>query len=71
MELLGHMGQMEARFDPFGDCIISTQDRCIVCAKCTMAWKSFWPHPMELLGDVDQMEPRFSLFGDNINLDAR
>jgi hypothetical protein len=29
MELLGDVGQMEARFDPFGDSVISTQDSCM------------------------------------------
>jgi hypothetical protein len=36
MELLGNVGQMEACFSPFGDCVNSTQDRCIVCAKHTI-----------------------------------
>jgi ferredoxin len=33
--------------------LVSVQDRCIVCAKCTTgSEKSFWPHMMEQLGDV-------------------
>jgi hypothetical protein len=68
MEILGDIGQTEARFGPFETVLILTQDRCTVCAKCTRAWKSFWPHLMELLGDVGQMEARFHLFADNVNL---
>ena len=36
MELLGYEGQVEARFSPFGDCAILTQDRCSVCDECTI-----------------------------------
>ena len=25
---------------------VSVQDRCMVCARCTKAYKSFWTHPM-------------------------
>jgi len=31
---LGYKAQVEARFGPFGDSVILTQDRCSVCAKC-------------------------------------
>jgi hypothetical protein len=51
--------------------LILAQDRCMVCAECTRARKSFWPQPMELLGDIGQMKAHFSLFGDNVNLDVR
>jgi hypothetical protein len=37
MELLSIMGQVEAHFGPLGDMLISTQDRCMVCAKCTIS----------------------------------
>ena len=32
--------------------LISTQDRCTVCAECTMAQKSVWMHLMALHGDM-------------------
>jgi hypothetical protein len=51
--------------------IVSVQDRCMVCAKCTQAHKSFWMHPMELLDDMGHVESRFGLFGDSANVDAR
>ena len=51
--------------------LVSVQDRCTVCAKHTMAQKSFWMHPMVLLGDEAQVEARFGLFGDSANLDSR
>ena len=33
MVLLGDVGQVEARFGPFGDSVILTQDRCTVCTE--------------------------------------
>ena len=40
MVLLGDVGQVEARFGPFGDSVILTQDRCTVCTECTIGTKS-------------------------------
>jgi hypothetical protein len=51
--------------------LILEQDSCTVCAKCTIAQKSFWTHPIVLLGDVAHVEARFSPFRDSANLDAR
>ena len=51
--------------------LVLVKDKCTVCAKHTMAQKSFWMHPMVLLGDEAQAEAQFSLFGDSANLDAR
>ena len=51
--------------------LVSLQDRCKVCAKHTMAQKSFWTHQMVLLGDEAQAEACFSPFGGGANLDAR
>ena len=36
MLLQGDVGQVEAHFGLFGDSVISMQDRCMVCAKCTI-----------------------------------
>jgi hypothetical protein len=33
MDLLGDVGQVEARFSSFGDVLISMQDRCTVCTE--------------------------------------
>jgi hypothetical protein len=35
-ELIGDVAQVDARFGPFGDSLILTQDRCTVCAKRTI-----------------------------------
>jgi hypothetical protein len=35
MVLLGDVGHVESHFGPFGDGVISVQDRCTVFAKCT------------------------------------
>ena len=51
--------------------LVSVHDRCMVCAKHTMAQISFWTYQMILLGDEAQVEARFGLFGDSANLDAR
>ena len=36
MELLGDVGHVESHFFLFGDVIVSVQDRCMVCARCTI-----------------------------------
>ena len=33
---LGDVGQVEARFGPFGDSVILVQDRCTVCTERTI-----------------------------------
>ena len=50
---------------------VSLQDRSKVCAKHTMAQKSFWTHQMVLLGDEAQVEARLGPFGDIANLHSR
>jgi hypothetical protein len=52
MDLLGDIGHLESRFNPFEDAVLFVQDRCTVCAKDTIGTKSFWTHPMVLLGEV-------------------
>ena len=39
MELLGDVDLVESRFGPFGDSVVSVQDRCTDCAKCTIGSK--------------------------------
>jgi uncharacterized membrane protein len=52
--------------------IASVQDRCTVCAKCTIASeKSFWTHLMVLLDDEAQMVAHFGPFGYSANLCTR
>jgi hypothetical protein len=36
MVVLGHVGHVESRFGPFGEVLVSVQDRCTVCAKHTV-----------------------------------
>jgi hypothetical protein len=36
MVLPGDVGHMESHFGPFGDRLLSVQDRCTVCAKRTI-----------------------------------
>jgi hypothetical protein len=35
---------------------VLVQNRCRVCAKCTIGSKLFWTHPKVLLGDEAQLE---------------
>ena len=51
--------------------LVSLHDKCTVCAKHTMAQKSFWMHQMVLLGDETQVQACFGLFRDSTSLDAR
>jgi hypothetical protein len=70
MELLGDLGQMEARFSPFGDSLnLSTRLVHRLGQPMPSAQKSFSAQTMELLGDVGHMEARFGLFGDCAILD--
>ena len=41
--------------------LVSVQDRCMVCARRTIAYKSFWTQSMVPLGDEAQVEARFGL----------
>ena len=50
---------------------MSMEDRCTVCAKCTIGSDIVFNVPMVLLGDEAQVEAPFSPFGDSANLDAR
>jgi len=49
---------------------VSLQDRCKVCAKHTMALKSFWTHQMVLPGDEAEVKAHFGPFRDSANLDS-
>jgi hypothetical protein len=50
MVLVGDKAQMEARFGQFGEVLVSVQDRCMVCAKCTIA--------LEIILDAPNGTPR-------------
>jgi hypothetical protein len=45
MILLGDEVQVEARFGLFEDSVILTQDRCTVCAECTIGSKNILDAP--------------------------
>ena len=56
---LGYEAQVEARFSPFVESAILTEDRCTVCVEHTIGSEIVWTHPMELLGDVGHVESHF------------
>ena len=62
---------MEALLKRLEIVLISTQDRCMVCAERTIGSKTFLTHRMELLGDMGHVECCFSLFGDSVSVGAR
>ena len=51
--------------------LVSVQDRCMVCTKCTIGSDIAFNAPMVILGDEAQVEAPFSPFGDSANLDGR
>ena len=51
--------------------LVSTQDRSMVCAECTIGSDISLVHLMVLVGDVGEVEARFNPFRDSVNLDAR
>ena len=70
MELLGDTDMSNHVSVRLEMVLVSVQDRCKVCAKHTMALKSFWTHQMVLPGDEAKVEAHFSPFGDSANLDS-
>ena len=50
--------------------LVSVEDRCTVCATCTIGLDIVFNAPMALLGDEAQEEARFTPCGDSANLDA-
>ena len=71
MELLGDVGHVESRSVRLEMVLVLMEDRCTVCAKCTIGSDIVFNVAMVLLGDEAQVEAPFSPFGDSANLDAR
>ena len=51
--------------------LVSVQDRCMVCAICSIGLQIVLDPPLVPLDDEAQVEACFALFGDSANLDAR
>jgi hypothetical protein len=71
MKVLGDMGKWNLVLVCLETVLVSVQDRCTDCAKCTMSSKMFWTPVIVLLGDKAQVEARFSPYEDSANLDER
>jgi hypothetical protein len=71
MDLLGGMGQIKARFDPFNYSVNLDARFVHGFARTCNRLRTFWAHPMELLGDMGQVEACFDLFGESVNLKPR
>ena len=50
---------------------VSVQDRCTVCAECTIGSEISLNTPDGLLGDIDLVESHLGPFGDSISVGAR
>jgi hypothetical protein len=70
MLLLCDVGQVEPHISPFGEVLISIQDRCTICVERTIGSKIILDAP-KLLQDVDQVKVHFGPFGDCVNVDTR
>ena len=51
--------------------LVSVQDRCMVCAICSIGLQIVLDAPLVPLDDEAQVEACFAPFGDSANLDAR
>ena len=51
--------------------LVLVQDRCMVCAKCTIGSDIVFNALMVLLGDEAQVEAKFGPFGDSASLHSR
>ena len=63
------MGRVEFHSVRLKMVLVLVQDRCTVCAKCTIGLEIILDAPDgTLLGDEAQVDVRFGLFGDTTNL---
>ena len=51
--------------------LILTQDRCLVCAKCTIGLEIIMDGPKELLGELGLVESHFGPSEDSVSVGAR
>ena len=51
--------------------LVSVQDRCMVCAICSIGLQIVLDAPLVPLDDEAQVEACFASFADSANLDAR
>ena len=51
--------------------LVMTQDRCTVCAECTIGSEIILDAPDGTCSDVGHVESHFDLFGDGVSVDAR
>jgi hypothetical protein len=71
MELLGDVALVESHSVHLETVLVSEQDRCTVCAKCTIGSEIVLDAPVGTPMYEVQGEARFIPFGDSVNLDSR
>ena len=70
MELLGDVDMWNLDSIRLVVVLESVQNRCTVCAKCTIGSEIIWTHLMEHLDGVGHVESRFGPFGDTVSVGA-
>jgi hypothetical protein len=70
MVLLDDWGHVESHLFLFGDSVVSVQDRCTACAKCTIGSKNCFGHTQQY-SEVMRLKSKLGLFGDSANLVSR
>jgi hypothetical protein len=55
----------------FETVLVLVQDRCTVCAKCTIGSEIVLDTQDDTPGDETQIEARFGSYGDSANLESR
>ena len=68
---IGYEAQVVPRFSPFGDSVILTHDRCMVCTERTIGSEIILDARNELIGDLGHVESHFGPFGDSVSVSAR
>ena len=65
MELLGDVGHVESHFFSVWRLLVSVQDRCMVCARCTIGLQIVLEASDGTTRLRGQVEARFSPFGES------
>jgi hypothetical protein len=71
MELLGDMGHVESRFNPFRESVSVGARKCTVCTDRTTGSEIVLDEPDGTNRRCASVESPFNLFGNNVSVGAR
>jgi hypothetical protein len=71
MELLGDVGKVESRLDPFGNGVSVGARQVHGLRQTYYRLENHFGHPMLFLGDMGHVESHFGLFGHGISVRER